>query len=137
MSKMTEQPKSKALHIGLWVVQVLLAFAFGMSGFMKIISPIEQLAASGMTFVNNFSPEMVRFIGVSEMLGALGLLLPAALRIKPFLTPLAALGLGTIMVFAATYHITHNESFVPNVVLFSLAAFVAWGRYKKAAIQAK
>lgn len=133
---MTQQ-KSKVLHIGLWVVQVLLAFAFAMTGFMKIVSPIEQLAAGGMTFVNNFSPAMVRFIGVSEVLGALGLLLPAALRIKPFLTPLAAAGLCIIMVFAAMYHIAHSEPIVPNLVMFTLAAFVAWGRYKKAAIEAK
>lgn len=133
---MTEQQNSKALHIGLWVAQGLLAAAFGMAGFMKISAPIEQLAQSGMSFVNNFGVGTVRFIGISELLGALGLILPAALRIKPILTPLAAVGVAIIMVLATTYHITHGESAMPTIILFALAAFVAWGRFKKVPILA-
>lgn len=134
---MTEQKKSKGLHIGLWVVQGLLAAAFGMAGFMKISAPVEQLAQSGMGFVNSFGVGTVRFIGISELLGAIGLILPAALRIKPILTPLAAVGIAIIMVLACVYHISHNEPFIPVVVLLALASFVAWGRFKKAPIQAK
>lgn len=134
---MTEQKKSKGLHIGLWVVQALLAAAFGMAGFMKITAPIEQLAQGGMTFVNHYGVGMVRFIGISEVLGAIGLILPAALRIRPVLTPLAAVGLAIIMVLACAYHISHSEPFVPPVVLFALAVFVAWGRFKKVPVQPK
>ncbi len=90
---MTEQKKSKALHISLWVVQVLLALAFGMAGFMKVSMPISELAAKGMGFVNHTSEGLVRFIGTVELLGALGLILPAATRIKPILTPIAAIGI--------------------------------------------
>lgn len=134
---MTEQKNSKAIHIALWVVQGLLAVAFGLAGFMKLTAPIAQLAANGMNFVNHYSVEMVRFIGLSEVLGALGLILPAALRIKPFLTPLAATGLAITMVLAAFEHISQGEPIVANLVLLALTGFVAWGRFIKAPIQAK
>lgn len=130
----TKQKKNTALHIALWIVQSLLAVAFGMAGFMKVSMPLAELASNGMGFVNHTPEAMVRFIGIAELLGALGLILPAALRIKPILTPIAAVGLAIIMVLAAYEHITHNESIVPNVVLFVLSAFVAWGRFRKAAI---
>lgn len=134
---MTEQKKSKALHIGLWVAQVLLALAFGMAGFMKITMPVEELTKNGMSFVSNFGIGTVRSIGISEVLGALGLILPAALRIKPFLTPLAALGIAIIMVLATSYHVTHSEPFIPTIILFLLALFVTWGRFKKVPILSK
>lgn len=134
---MTEQQNSKALHIALWVVQGLLAAAFGMAGFMKITQPIYELALMGMTFVNQFDVGIVRFIGVAEVLGAIGLILPAALRIKPMLTPLAAVGIAAIMALATSYHISQNEPFIATIVLFALAVFVAWGRYKKAPILPK
>lgn len=134
---MAEQKKSKALHIGLWVAQVLLAAAFGMAGFMKITAPIEQLAQSGMSFVNNFGVDTVKFIGISEVLGALGLILPAAFRIKPILTPLAAVGIAIIMVLATSYHVTHSEPFAPTSILLLLASFVAWGRFIKLPILPK
>lgn len=134
---MSEQPTSKVLHIGLWVAQGLLAFAFGMAGFMKTTAPIADLAAKGMGFVNHTPEAMVRFIGVAELLGAIGLILPSALRIKPILTPLAAVGLAVIMLLAMKEHLSQNESIMVNVILFALAAFVAWGRYAKAPIQGK
>lgn len=134
---MAEQPNSKVLHIALWVVQVLLAVAFGMAGFMKSSAPIAELAAKGMGFVNHTSEGMVRFIGISEILGALGLILPAALRIKPILTPLAAVGIGVIMLLAVKEHWSQHEPIVANLVFLALAAFVAWGRFTKVPIQAK
>jgi uncharacterized membrane protein YphA (DoxX/SURF4 family) len=134
---MKEQKQSKGLHIALWVAQGLLAAAFGMAGFMKITTPIEQLAQMGMGFVNNYGEGTVRFIGTMEVLGALGLILPSALRIMPILAPVAAVGAGIIMILATQYHITHNEPFIPTVILFAIAAFIAWGRYKKAPVKAK
>ena len=79
---------------------------------------------------------MVRFIGISEFLGAIGLILPAATKIKPSLTPLAALGLLTIMILAMAFHLSRGEvqATPVNIVLGGLAAFVAWGRTKRAAI---
>ena len=134
---MTTQKTSKALHISLWVVQGLLAAAFGMAGFMKLTAPIEQLAENGMSFVNDYSVGMVRFIGISELLGALGLIIPAAFRFKTFLTPLAAVGLAIIMILATSYHIGANEPIIGSLVFFVLTAFIAWGRFKLAPIQAK
>ena len=129
-----ESRPSKGLHIALWIVQALLAFAFGAAGLMKATAPVEELAKN-MAWVANSAPALVRFIGVSELLGAVGLILPAALRIKPVLTPVAASGLVVIMVLAAGVHLVNAEAGVPvNVVLGGLAAFVAWGRLSKAPV---
>lgn len=134
---MTEQKQSKALHIGLWVVQGLLAVAFGMAGFMKLSMPISELAENGMGFVNHTPEGMVRFIGLTEVLGACGLIFPSVMRIKPGLTTLAAIGLAIIMLLAINEHISQNESIIANFVLLALSIFVAWGRYKTAPIHAK
>lgn len=134
---MVDKKNQKSLHIGLWIAQVSLAVVFVATGFMKIIFSIEKLAESNMTFVNTFSVEMVRFIGISELFGAVGLVIPAALRIKPTLTPLAAIGIAIIMVMASGFHISHSEPFVPTLVLLTLAIFVAWGRLKKVPIKPK
>ncbi len=132
----TEQKRSKGLHISLWVVQILLAMLFGYVGLMKIITPPEQLVESGLSWVNFFGIGMTRFIGVSELLGAIGLILPAALRIKPMLTPLAAAGIATVMILATAYHLYASEP-PATIVFFLLAAFVAWGRFKKVPIEPK
>jgi putative oxidoreductase len=137
MSLPNEQP-SKALHVALWIAQVLLALAFGMAGAMKTTRPIAELAAQ-MAWVGRFSPGVVRFIGTMELLAAVGLLLPSVTRVRPVLTPLAAVGLIAIMVLAAGHHLMHGEAkMVPiNAVLGALAAFVAWGRFAKAPIPAR
>lgn len=126
---------SKGMHIGLWVVQVLLALAFGMAGAMKAMTPIDELATK-LPWVTS-APGLARFIGVSELLGAIGLILPAATRIQPRLTPLAASGIALIMVLATAFHIYRGElSALPvTLVLGGLAGFVVWGRLKKAPIE--
>ena len=133
---MSEQ-NSKTLHIALWVAQVVLGAMFLMAGFMKSTQPIEELSKS-MPWTADM-PSLTRFIGVSEALGALGLLLPSLLRIKPGLTPLAAYGLALVMLLAAIFHITRAEysAIGINVVLMSIALFIAWGRSKKAVIHPK
>ena len=83
-------PKRSALHITLWVVQVLLALLFLWAGGIKLVLPLEQLA--GPPGSVQLPGAFVRFIGVAELLGGLGLILPALLRIRPGLTPLAAAG---------------------------------------------
>ncbi len=134
---MTNQAKLKGLHISLWVVQVFLALTFGLAGLAKITSPIEKLIEDGFGFVTDYGIESVQFIGWCEILGAIGLILPAALRFKPILTPLAAMGIATIMVLAVIYHILNNESYLSNLPFLALALFVAWGRWKKAPILPK
>ena len=131
-------PKSKVLNIILWVVQVLLAGMFIMAGIMKSTSPIEQLSAS-LPWAKDVPAWLVRFIGVSEILGALGLLLPSILRIKPILTPVAASGIIAIMLMASVFHITRSEfpELGFTLLLALAAAFIAWGRSRKVAITVK
>jgi uncharacterized membrane protein YphA (DoxX/SURF4 family) len=118
------------MNIALWIVQVALALAFGMAGFMKLTQPYEKLSAR-MAWVNDFSPNIVRAIGLIEILGALGLILPGVTGILPVLVPLAAAGLVLDMVGAALTHVRRKESsiIVANLVLLALAAFVAYGRF--------
>lgn len=128
---------SRGLHVGLWVAQSFLAFAFMASGLMKLVTPLDQLAEK-MSWVAS-TGLLARFIAVSEVAAALGLVLPSALRIKPGLTPLAAAGLVVIMVLASGVHASAQEYGVigANVLLGGLAAFVTWGRWKRAPIPAK
>ena len=118
------------MHVVLWLVQILLACAFGMAGFMKSTQPVDVLVQNGIQWANQVPVALVRFIGISELLAAIGLILPAATKIKPVLTPLAALGILTIMILAMAFHLSRSEpQMLPvNMVLGALAAFVAWGR---------
>ena len=136
-STSTTKP-SRGLHIGLWVAQGLLAAAFLMSGAGKVFTPMEQLQAQ-MPWFQGALGGAARFIGVMEVLGALGLILPAATRIMPKLSAVAASGLMTIMVLASITHLSRGEypMIVANLVLGGLAAFIAWGRFKKAPIAAR
>jgi putative oxidoreductase len=137
-SPATSAARSKALHVALWVVQVLLAAAFAMAGFLKTTTPIADLAKE-MSVPRVLGEGMTRFIGVSELAAAVGLVLPALTRIRPMLTPLAAAALVVVMVLAAGYHVIQGEyQGLPVVaVLGGLAAFVAWGRFRAAPIDAK
>jgi hypothetical protein len=127
--------RGKGLHLALWVAQGLLAAAFFGAGVMKTTAPLEQLRAA-MPWVNGAMGHLVRFIGTAELLGAVGLVLPAATRVKPWLTPLAALGLAVVMVLASLTHVARGEfpMLGVNAVLGGLAAFVAWGRSRKVPI---
>lgn len=131
----SSSPRAKGLDIGLWAVQIILGAMFTMAGAMKTFTPIDQLAET-LPWVAEL-PGLVRFIGVSELAGGLGLILPAALRIRPGLTPLAALGLLIVMILGAGFHAMQGEwsSLPVNVVLGGLAAFVLWGRTQKLPIQ--
>jgi|SRR5439155_17598693 len=111
----------------LWIVQGLLAIIFLFSGGMKLVLPLE--AMTGPIPVPGL---FLRFIGVAEVLGAIGLILPGALRIRPGLTPLAAAGLVIIMIGATALTLASGAvalALIPLVVGV-LAAFVAWGRWR-------
>lgn len=130
--------RPKGLHIALWIAQVVIGGMFIMAGIMKSSQPIAELSKT-VPWSAQVPEGLVRFIGVCELLGGLGLILPSLLRIKPILTPIAAVGLVTIMVFAIVYHLSKGES---NVIVFNLslglaAVFIAWGRFKKAPIYSK
>jgi len=126
------------MNKALWAAQVLVGFAFLMGGGMKMVTPHEALAAD-MSWVTHVPAAAVKLIGLLEVLGAFGLILPSALRIKPWLTPLAAAGLLLTMLSAAAVHIAIGEAHMiaPPFVLGALAAFIAWGRYKRHPISAK
>ena len=112
----------------LWVVQVLLALLFLFAGVMKLVMPPDQLAGGPVTLPVPF----LRFIGVVETLGGLGLLLPGLLGIRPGLTPLAAAGLVIIMIGATAIGLVAGDvtmALIPLAVGL-LAAFVAYGRWR-------
>jgi uncharacterized membrane protein len=114
--------------VALWVVQVLLAAGFLAAGVLHGFQ--YERARAQLKWPAAVPRGLMTFIGVSEILGAVGLILPGATRILPWLTPLAALGLAIIMVLAIGFHVTRREypNIVFNMVLLVLAAFVAYGR---------
>jgi uncharacterized membrane protein YphA (DoxX/SURF4 family) len=118
------------MNTAIWIVQILAGLMFGISGFMKATQPYEKLAAN-MKWVEDFSPNTIKGIGTLEVLGALGLILPALTGILPILTPIAGVGLVLVMLGAAYTHIRRGEMpmIAINLVLLALAAFVAYGRF--------
>ena len=113
----------------LWIVQGLLAALFLFAGGMKLVLPLEKLTGP-VPLPGLF----VRFIGVAEVLGALGLILPGLLRIRPGLTPVAAAGLVIIMIGAIAVTLRGGDlvAAVISLVVGGLAAFVAYGRWRLA-----
>ena len=118
------------MNIALWVLQILLALAFGMAGIMKVTQPIDRLE-SRMGWVKNVGPRGVRLIGSLEILGAIGLILPAVTCILPWLTPVAAACLALTMIGAMITHGRRGEysQIGINLVLLLLTLFVAYGRF--------
>ena len=119
------------MNYALWFVQIVLALLFLFAGGLKLVVPVEAL---GLPFV--LPVTFVRFIGACEVLGALGLILPGALRIRTHLTPLAALGLTTIMVGATMFTPADQiQLAVVPVAVGLLAACVAYGRWRVAPLR--
>ena len=118
------------MNIALWIVQALLAVAYLAAGGMKSTRPIESLSTS-MSWVKVAPVGLVRFIGIAEVLGGLGVVLPLLTGVLPGLTVAAAVGLVVVQIFAAGFHASRGEaSRLPmNVILLVLAAFVAYGRW--------
>ena len=117
------------MNVALWIVQGLLAALFLFAGGAKLVMSLDQMAGPVAL------PEwFLRFIGVAEVLGALGLILPGLLRIRPGLTPLAAAGLVIIMIGATVLTLVGGMVAVAlmNAVVALLAAFVAYGRWRLA-----
>jgi uncharacterized membrane protein YphA (DoxX/SURF4 family) len=116
------------MNIALWVVQIILGLAFIMFGSMKTFQ--YEKAKASLPWVKDYSKGFVTFIGVSELLGGLGLILPYAIGIAPILTPIAALGLGLVMLLAAGFHAKRkeNQAIGMNIIFLALAIFVAIGR---------
>jgi hypothetical protein len=119
------------MNLALWIIAIVLAVAFAGSGLLNLVRSKEQLVASGFGWAEDFSTSTIRLIGVAEVLGAIGLILPAAVHIAPILVPVAAVGLALVMVGAAVVHGRRKEApmVAINAVLLALAVVVAWGRF--------
>ena len=118
------------MNIALWIAQALLATMYLMAGTMKTFQT--EKARHTMTWTQGRSDAFVRFVGIAELLGAFGLILPLVTGILPWLTVLAAIGLTIIQVLAVfTEHLPKREyNIIPvNVVLLGLAVFVIIGRW--------
>ena len=113
----------------LWIVQGLLALLFVFAGGMKLVLPLEKL-----TGPIPLPGPFMRFIGVAEVLGAIGLILPGLLRIRPGLTPLAATGLVIIMIGATAVTVAGGDVLAAliSLVVGLFATFVAYGRWRLA-----
>ena len=116
--------------IAVWIVTSLLALANLGAGGMKLLSPVPALRQR-LPWAEEVGTVPTRLIGLAEVLGAIGIVLPALLHIAPLLTPLAAVGLGVIQLAAIVFHLRRGEGKnVPaNIVLLALAVFVAVARF--------
>lgn len=132
-------PRSESLRkpptVTLWVLQALLALFFVPVGYSHALLPFDEIARQA-TWMHDVPRWLSRFIGYAEIAGGLGLILPPALRLPPWLTPAAALGLATIMLLAIPLHVLKGEASVIwlHALIAALAMFVAWGRWSYAPI---
>ncbi len=126
---------SRTWNIAIWAGQIALAALYLMGAWFHFLPP-EQAAAMGAVWMTEVPIALPRFIGVVEVLGVIGLILPAATRIMPHLTVWAAAGLLAIQALAIPFHVIRGE-FEPlpfNLIYVALAIFVLWGRSRKAPI---
>ena len=118
------------MNIALWIVGGLMALMVAASGLMKLVRPIAEIQK--MPWATKMTANSIRLIGVAEVLGALGLVLPLATGIAPILTPIAALCLATLMIGAAVTHVQIKDprsASVTTIVIASLLVVVAIGRF--------
>ena len=118
------------MNIALWIVQVVLSLFSLAAGWNHGLRPLADTIQTS-PWAADLPPVLVRFIGLAELAAGVGLVLPAATRIMPQLTPLAASGLAVIMGLAIPFHVVRDEANVIalHAVVVALCAFVAWGRY--------
>lgn len=119
------------MNIALWIVQALLALLFLFAGGMKLVMPIDEMMKQMPLPLPAW---FVQFTGLVEVLGAIGLILPWLLRIRPGLTPVAAAGLVIVMIGAVAYTLAAGDiaSASMPLVVGLLSAFVAYGRWRLA-----
>lgn len=120
------------MNTALWIAQGVLAAAFLVAGLLKVFGNRDMAISNGIGYAEDFSEGALTSIGILEILAALGLVLPGVLDIAPMLVPWAAVGLMVLMVGAFIVHVRRRDEMrmmAANVVLFLLAAFVAWGRF--------
>lgn len=121
-------PPRKLLGAFLWLAQLALALVLLSGAYMKLGMPLDE-AVKNVPWVGEL-PGLAKFTGVVDLLGGLGILLPALLRIQPRLSVLAAVGIIVLQLLAMGFHLMRGEAMVlpMNAVLLALAVFVLWGR---------
>ena len=134
-ARSTKTLASRLLNIGLWLLQVLLAALFAWHGQLMAFPPAEMVAMIDA----NIGPNLRVFIGVAELLAAVGLLLPGITRILPSLTAISAGGLTIVMACATVFHLFRGEtsSAISAAVILALVAAVAYARWKLLPIAAR
>lgn len=134
---MTATAKSNVLNIVLWVAQILISLVLFWAGYAKLFQPIEETSKMLPWALEN--PMLLKLTGVIDLLGGIGIIFPAALRIQPRLTVFAAIGTMVLMIAASVFHVSRGEASLigMNIFFLFLAGFIAWGRTKKAPILAK
>ena len=120
------------MNILLWIIQILLALLFIFAGGMKLVVPTDLLMAQAPPGSTQFPSWFMKFIGVVELLGGLGLILPGIFRRNQYLTPLAAAGLVIVMIGAVAISVKDHgiQAGVTPLIVGLLCAFVAYGRWK-------
>lgn len=115
----------------LWILQIVLAAVFAGAGAIKLIQPPEKLAKTLGGWVDEFPAPLLKPLGLVELLGAIGLIVPPLVDIAPVLTPIAACGLVIVLVGAIVTHARRTEypNVGANLLLVIMAAVVAWGRF--------
>lgn len=119
------------MNIALWIIQGVLALVFAAAGCVKLFTPKPELVVK-MAWATDFAPASIKSIGLAELLGAIGLVVPWATMIEPRLTPIAASALVIVMIGAVATHVRVKDPvslYVPASVLGLLAAIVALGRF--------
>lgn len=129
--------QSKALNVLLWISQGLIALTLIWAAYAKLLQPIEETAKMLPWALDN--PKLLIFTGIIDLLGGIGIILPAALKIQPKLSVFAAYGTIALMIAASVFHISRGEASLigMNIFFLILAVFVVWGRTKKAPILPK
>ncbi len=107
--------------IALWIVNALLALVNLAAGSFKLARPKAALAQAGQGWVDDFPAPAVKLIGVAEVLGAIGLVVPLASGVAPILTPIAAIGIAVLQIGAIVTHVRRKEAWIVNAVIVALA----------------
>ena len=115
------------MNLALWIVQIILAFAFIGIGGLKVFAYEKYKAMTEKNGPSGISRGLATFIGMAEITGAVGVVLPMAAGVAAWLSWWAAVGLAAIMLLAVGYHVRRKESPAPPAFLLLLAAFVVWG----------
>jgi uncharacterized membrane protein YphA (DoxX/SURF4 family) len=120
------------MNVTLWIVQGLLASAFVAAGAMKLFAYEKYKAMSEKkNGPSGLTRGLISFIGVAELAGAIGIVLPMAAGVAPWLSVWAAVGLATVMLLAIGYHVRRRESPAAPAIFFALAVFVVFGRFSQ------